>query len=159
RFERKNVWRYPFYPGTRVAKKVRGAKDSSFIRAYLPNIWKTSRGICVNGAAPHTDDRRPAQVPASPAFIDGHVHIYPHVALPAVFDAIEQNVRREGFEQCVLLLAEPRGVEGFMRLLRLGEEGRECAGLPAWKVLSKGDDQIDVRHDDGFRAVFLRGQQ
>lgn len=113
----------------------------------------------MNGAAPQTDDGRCAEVPVAPAFIDGHVHIYPHVSLAAVFHAIKHNVRREGFEQCVLLLAEPRGVEGFTRLLRLGEKGGECPGLPAWKMLTKEDDQIDVRHEGGFRAVFLRGQQ
>jgi hypothetical protein len=62
-------------------------------------------------------------------------------------------------QRIVLALADPLGVDGFGRIRALGEKRGAESVVSRWAAESVDDRQVELRHEAGTRAVFLRGQQ
>jgi hypothetical protein len=94
-------------------------------------------------------------------FVDGHVHLYPEVELAAVFAALRRHAGDDcGSDaavpmQAVLVLADPRGIDGFGRLTQSDTHG----GLAAWRVEDAGERHVEFRDAAGSGVLFLRGRQ
>lgn len=92
--------------------------------------------------------------------VDCHVHIYPFMSPDAVLCAAGDNIERlngplSGNHLALLLVADPLGVDGYARLSRCGENGRD----DGW-TREYGDDRLTVfRRPANRRIVALRGQQ
>ncbi|MBN1237573.1 MAG: hypothetical protein JXB36_03680, partial [Gammaproteobacteria bacterium] len=110
---------------------------------------------------------RAGEAPAAAArrtvFVDGHVHLYPEVRLDAALAALARHSGPAASggaappTEAAAVLADPRGIDGFGRLLRAADSAELPAG---WSVQDTGDRHVELRHADSGRGVlFIRGRQ
>jgi len=94
---------------------------------------------------------------------DGHVHLYPSVAVEALLDAAGRNLSALRAQSSAepwagVVIADPQGVNGYERLLRYGHAS-STRGRPPWVQDGGGDCSVVFRGASGLRLLVIRGQQ